>query len=121
MTRSKKCVDRTDAAAQQARVRTLNDQLRRTGVGGRVVLTAGIAALSAEDLAKVLQAIAAFEAFDKDNDPWGERDCALLYVGDKQVFFKIDYYDLALSNLSPDPADPAVTIRIMTVMLAEEY
>jgi hypothetical protein len=35
--------------------------------------------------------------------------------------FKIDYYDKGLSFHSPDPADPTVTERIITVMLAEEY
>jgi hypothetical protein len=34
------------------------------------------------------------------------------------VFFKIDYYDEALAMHSPDPADPNVTQRVMTLMLA---
>jgi hypothetical protein len=42
-------------------------------------------------------------------------------VGGNVVFFKIDYFDLDLSNHSPDPSDPAVTRRVMTLMLAEEY
>jgi hypothetical protein len=35
--------------------------------------------------------------------------------------FKIDYYDKALSFHSPDPADPTVTERVITLMLDEEY
>ena len=35
--------------------------------------------------------------------------------------FKIDYYDKNLQNGSLDPADPSVTERIITIMLAEEY
>jgi hypothetical protein len=38
-----------------------------------------------------------------------------------RIFFKIDYYDTALACHSPDPADPAVTQRVITIMLAEEY
>ncbi|MER8421662.1 DUF3768 domain-containing protein [Mesorhizobium sp. M1329] len=120
MTCSKERVDRA-AADQKTRIRTLNDQLRRTGFGGRMVMTAGIAALPAHEIATILLAVASFDAFDGNNDPWGEHDCALLHVGDRQLFWKIDYYDRALVNLSPDPADPAVTTRIMTVMLSEEY
>lgn len=41
------------------------------------------------------------------------------YAG-KCIMWKIDYYDQEWSG-SPDPADPAVTTRVLTVMLAEEY
>jgi hypothetical protein len=36
------------------------------------------------------------------------------------VWFKIDYFDLTLEQASPDPADPAVTKRIMTIGLAQD-
>jgi hypothetical protein len=37
------------------------------------------------------------------------------------LFFKIDYYDRNLTSASPDPLDPAVTVRVLTVLLPEEY
>ena len=33
----------------------------------------------------------------------------------------IDAYDRNLRFGSPDPADPALTSRVMTIMLSEEY
>ena len=42
-------------------------------------------------------------------------------VVDQRLFWKIDYYDHSMQHGSPDPADPAVTERVMTIMLAAEY
>ena len=109
------------AELKTARIRELNDQLRCKASGGRIVVTAGIAALGTETIQQVLTAVARFSDFTDDNDPWREHDCAMLTVSGRRVLFKIDYYDLELAAHSPDPSDPAVTTRVMTVMLAEEY
>ena len=45
----------------------------------------------------------------------------MLTVDGRRIIFKIDYYDRDLAYHSPDASDPAVTERVMTVMLAEEY
>jgi hypothetical protein len=103
------------------RIRTLNDELRRFGRGGRIMITPGIQALGDRAVARILTAVAAFDAFTNDNDPYGEHDCAILAVNGIEAMFKIDYYDRDLEYHSPDPGDPAVTQRIMVVMLASEY
>src|SRR5271169_341297 len=100
------------------RIRSLNDELRQFGRGGRIMITSGIQGLGAEGVARVLAAVAAFDAFTTDNDPYGEHDCAILTVDSHLVLFKIDYYDRAFAYHSPDPSDPTVTERVMTVMLA---
>jgi hypothetical protein len=107
--------------ARLAKIRDLNDRLRTTGRGGIVQMTNGVAALGFEMVGAVFAAIEGFTDFNPDNDPWGEHDCAVLTVDSVRVIWKIDYYDRSRRIHSPDPADPKVTVRVMTVMLAEEY
>src|SRR5215204_4037256 len=53
-----------------SRIRDLNDQLRRSLSGGVLVMTRGIIDLGATRQMAVLTAIAAFDGFDPDNDPY---------------------------------------------------
>jgi hypothetical protein len=56
------------------RIRELNDDFRRTFVGGAVVITAGVEAMPAEQRRSLLAKVRAFNAFTEDNDPHGEHD-----------------------------------------------
>ncbi len=103
------------------RIRALNDQLRTSGIGGQLVITCGVASLPEPDIAAVLLAVQTFDAFTPDNDPHEEHDFALIEAAGERVMFKIDYYDRALSMHSPDAADPAVTVRVLTIMFSSEY
>jgi len=103
------------------KVAQLNDLLRKEGIGGRVMMTQGIQALSDETRKNVFQAIQEFDAFTTDNDPYKERDFAALTVDGERINFKFDYYDKSMQYASDDPSDPTITERIMTVMLASEY
>jgi hypothetical protein len=103
------------------RIRTLNDQLRRNLLGGKAVMTPGVAALGSEAVQRLVQTIAVFDEFCTANDPHGEHDFGAFNFDGVEIFFKIDYFDKGLNFHSPDPADPAVTERVITLMLAEEY
>lgn len=110
-------IDNSEVAA----IRQLNDSLRQTGAGGRTMLTPGVAALPADALSAILRGVVAFDAFTPDNDPHGEHDCASFDVRGHRVMWKIDYYAPDLDHHSDNPADPSITRRVLTVMLAEEY
>lgn len=107
--------DRRDA------IRELNDDFRRTFVGGTVLLTPGVAALPLDERAALLAAVREYDLFEDENDPHGEHDFGIVDTGQGRFIFKIDTYDRDLRWASPDPADPAVTSRVLTVMWAEEY
>jgi hypothetical protein len=71
-------------------------------------------------LAAALAAVAPFERFDPDKDPYQEHDFGALTVAGYRLLWKIDY-DRTLSAGSPDPADSPLTAHVLTLMLAEEY
>lgn len=103
------------------RIRMLNDQLRQRLTGGNVFLSSGIAALGAELVSRLVLALTTFSDFSLENDPYGEHDFGMFDFEGKSVLFKIDYYDSDRQYHSTNPADPAVTERVITLMLAEEY
>lgn len=110
-----------DTECKTAKIRRLNDQLRTTFTGGQVVVTRGIQSLDESVRAEILAAVKKFDAFTEDNDPRHEHDFAAIEVGGQTIFFKIDYYDLQMRFLSPDPANPTLTRRVLTIMKSEEY
>ena len=104
------------------RIRALNDALRRREPDtGDLVITSGVAEKGRDFVARVLKAVREFDAFTEDNDPHCEGDFGNFTMGPDTVFWKVDYYDGTMRGASPDPADPNVTQRVLTVMLAEEY
>ena len=102
-------------------VKTLNDTFRQTFTGGRVMLTAGINSKSQDDIAKILSEVRQFNHFTEANDPYNEHDFGSFDYKGEKIFWKIDYYDKNYQYLSEDPANPNLTNRVMTVMLASEY
>jgi hypothetical protein len=111
----------TNTNTKTDRIRDLNDAFRRTFVGGAVMITAGVDAMSPDQRRSLLQKVRSFEAFGEDNDPHGEHDFGAVDEADERYFWKLDYYDRAMESGSPDRADPAVTTRVLTIMRADEY
>lgn len=117
------------------RIARLNDLARRAmGIACVVVATEGVRALPEVDQSRLRELVETFDAFTPDNDPYGERDFGAIWQGldgvwsasrpvdvAVTVFWKINAYDRELRFGSEDPADPAVTRRVLTIMLASEY
>ncbi len=108
-------------SSQTEQIRALNDQLRQKLSTGLAVITPGVAALGPEAVDRIVKTISVYDDFCHANDPHEEHDFGAFKAEDETIFFKIDYYDNSLTCHSPDPADPSVTKRVITIMLASEY
>lgn len=94
-----------------------NDLLRKTGKGGRTVISGYLAA--DPNLDKVLAAMRDFDQFTKDNDPYGEHDCGIFEVDGESYMFKIGYYTPDMEGGADPQTEPAV--HVLTLMLASDY
>jgi hypothetical protein len=109
------------AAMSTNRIRELNDAFRRTFAGGKVMMTSGVNELPDCVKAEALRQVAMFTDFTPDNDPYGEHDFGSFTLVGRKFIWKIDYYDHDLKHGSENPADPSMTARVLTLMLASEY
>lgn len=105
--------------ANHDKIRELNDAFRKGFGDGHLMVAQGIAARS--DVWEIVQQVRKYNSFDGENDTYGEHDFGSIEVDGQCIFWKIDYYGKDLASGSPDPADPDVTTRVLTIMLAEEY
>ena len=126
------------AREQTARIARLNDLARKAmGVACTAIATVGFRSLPEADQSQVRELIETYDTFTEDNDPHGERDFgAIFQLADgcwtterprcrhderERVFWKFDYYDRDLQFGSEDAANPAITRRVLTIMLSDEY
>lgn len=90
----------TNTCAQIPRaeaIARLNDHLRKTGTGGMIVITRGVKHLSGFNAATLAEALAAYDEFDADGDPHGERDFGTLTLFGADTIWKVDYYDASMT------------------------
>lgn len=104
-----------------AQIRVLNDAFRHAPVQHGVMITNGVKALPVDRLLALLIAVREFDAFNPGNDPHDEHDFGAVELDSTTYFWKIDYYDLDRRYGLPDPTDPDLTSRVMTIMRADEY
>lgn len=103
-------------------IAALNDRFRKQPhTYGRLMLTVGVKARGDAFVAQALRGIACYESFPHGDDPYGEHDFGAFVIDRQRIFWKIDYYDLTMTHGSADPSDNAKTLRVLTVILADEY
>lgn len=111
----------SDVLSKSACIAKLNDEFRKTGKGGKTIMTRAVAGLSVETIARAVAIVQTFNDFNEDNDPHGEHDFFHFEVAGESFFWKCDYYDKELKLGSDDPSDPKKTMRVATLMLASDY
>jgi hypothetical protein len=120
--------DEALAQTNTEQIRLLNDAFRtqHLAIGpflaqDQIVITHGVASRGNDFIDRAVKAVRNFSDFTEDNDPHCEHDFGIFKIDGVSLNWKIDYYDEDLECGSPDPADPAVTRRVLTILLAEEY
>ena len=114
--------------AEAVKIAEQNDRFRAgmlTGTAsdlrGQVVVTSGVNGMGRDFVTAALMAVAGDSEFTQDNDPYGDHGFGTVTVLTVKLFWKIDLYDEELVYGSPDPANPAATRRVLTIMFPSDY
>ncbi|TQF27431.1 hypothetical protein UNPF46_30675 [Bradyrhizobium sp. UNPF46] len=103
------------------RVRHLNDAFRKTFAGGRMMMSASVAALPDMVKSAAWLKVSEFNKWDAGNDPHHEHDFFSFELCNRTFFWKCDYYNNEMDGGSEDPSDPSRTVRVGLLMLVDEY
>ena len=96
---------------KRMRIIELNDQLRTTFKGGRVQMTPAVHDLDPQLRGRALWAMARSNKFDNtSNHDWG----VMIFAG-YAFEWRIEYRATDGTRVSPDPADPGKTFRVLTL------
>jgi hypothetical protein len=106
----------SEPVPDRAKIIELNDQLRTTFKGGRVQMTPGFYELEAQLRGRAFDVMSRCAKFADDSEhDWG----VFIFAGYSFVW-QIEYRDEDGVALSPDPADPKKTLRVLTLYVAED-
>jgi uncharacterized protein DUF3768 len=106
------------AATERNSERGLNDALRQTFTGGRVLISPGVHSLPPDDNAKVLERVRGFTAFIDDNVP--HHDFGSFELAGVVYCFELEGFSSAQDG-SKEPAGAGKATRVLTIMRADEY
>jgi Protein of unknown function (DUF3768) len=79
---------------RKAKIRELNDAARKSGSGSgnRVFLTKGIETLPTATKVDVMFAVANYNDFNEETDPWNEHCEGSFKVGERLICWRVEYY-----------------------------
>ena len=95
----------------RAKIIELNDQLRTTFKGGRVLMTTGVYELDARLRGRAIYVMSKYNKFPDDS----ERDWGVFIFAGFSFVWRIEYRAKDGTGISPDPADPEKTFRVLTL------
>jgi hypothetical protein len=95
----------------RAKIIELNDRLRATFKGGRVQMTPSVYDLDPRLRGRALSVMARYNKFDADS----EHDHGVFIFAGYAFEWQIEYRGQDGTDLSPDPANPDKTFRVLTL------
>ena len=102
-------------------IQELNDRFRTRLEGGRLFFGGDLARAPRAVLQEALQNVKNYVDFSAANDPSGQHDFGDFMLDGRHVFWKIDYLAKDEERASTDPADPALTTRVLIITYAEDF
>jgi hypothetical protein len=101
---------------RRAKIIALNDQLRTTFKGGRVQMTPSVYGLDDRLRGRALSVLARYRKFHQGSEhDWG----TFIFAG-YSFEWRIEYRGADGTGLSSDPADPAQTLRVLTLYAIDD-
>lgn len=100
----------------RAKIIELNDQLRTTFKGGRVQMTPSVYGLDARLRGSALCVLSRHGKFDDDS----EHNSGVFIFAGYSFEWRIEYRAKGATGISPDPADPDKTFRVLTLYCADD-
>jgi Protein of unknown function (DUF3768) len=101
---------------RRVKIIELNDQLRTTFRGGRVQMTASVYQLDARLRGRALCLLARYSKFNEES----EHDGGVFIFGGYSFEWAIEYRGKNHTGVSPDPANPEMTFRVLTLYAVDD-
>jgi hypothetical protein len=101
---------------KRTKIIELNDQLRTTFKGGRVQMTRDFYELDDRLRGRALWVMSRYKSFDDES----EHDSGVFIFAGYSFEWNIEYRGADGTGLSPDPADPHKTFRVLTLYVTAD-